>query len=72
MHIREPGAKSGAMHTADLMEGLELFVIGVGGVFVNLFLVYAAISLTGWLIRRRERTEQSEQPEGLQGGAGEG
>jgi Na+-transporting methylmalonyl-CoA/oxaloacetate decarboxylase gamma subunit len=43
------------MSTSNLMEGLQLFIVGFGGVFANLVLVYVAISVTGWLIRWRDR-----------------
>ncbi len=45
------------MNTSNLMEGLQLLIIGFGGVFANLVLVYVAISVTGWLLRMRERRE---------------
>lgn len=47
------------MHTEYLVEGLQLFVIGFGGVFCNLILIYLTIALLGWVLRARR-----EAPEG--------
>jgi len=50
------------MDTSNLMEGLQLFLIGFGGVFLNLVLINVAISLLGWFYREKKHEEPVKDP----------
>ena len=47
------------MHTEYLPDGLQIFAIGFGGVFVNLMLIYAAMTVLGLLLRERPKTDDA-------------
>ena len=47
------------MHTEHLANGLQIFAIGFGGVFVNLIVIYLAILLIGRVLQGREAPEKS-------------
>jgi Na+-transporting methylmalonyl-CoA/oxaloacetate decarboxylase gamma subunit len=47
------------MHTEHLAEGLQIFAIGLGGVFVNLIVVYLAILGIGRLLQGRDAPEKT-------------
>lgn len=46
------------MHTEHLAEGLQIFAIGLGGVFVNLMVIYVAILLMGRILAGRDAPEK--------------
>jgi Na+-transporting methylmalonyl-CoA/oxaloacetate decarboxylase gamma subunit len=39
------------MHTEHLVEGLQIFAIGFGGVFVNLVVIYLTMLLIGRILQ---------------------
>jgi len=47
------------LHTEHLVEGLQIFAIGFGGVFVNLIVIYGAILLLGRLLPGFDKPEQA-------------
>ncbi|MFH2006813.1 MAG: hypothetical protein ABI333_09540 [bacterium] len=47
------------MHTEYLTDGLQIFAIGFGGVFVNLMLIYAAMAVLGLALRERPKTDDA-------------
>ncbi len=46
------------MHTEYLPDGLQIFAIGFGGVFVNLMLIYGAMTVLGLLLRERPTSDE--------------
>lgn len=51
------------MHTEHLVEGLQIFAIGFGGVFVNLILIYLTMLLIGWILQRLDAPEKAAHHE---------
>ncbi len=47
------------MHTEHLAQGLEIFVIGLGGVFANLALIYLVTLLVAWALKGLESSGRS-------------
>jgi Na+-transporting methylmalonyl-CoA/oxaloacetate decarboxylase gamma subunit len=47
------------MHTEYLAEGLQIFVIGFGGVFVNLIAIYGMMLLIGRILRGFDAPEKT-------------
>lgn len=47
------------MHTEYLADGLQIFAIGFGGVFVNLIVIYATILLIGRVLRGFDKPEDA-------------
>jgi len=47
------------VHTEYLAKGLQIFVIGFGGVFVNLIVIYLAMLLIGRTLQGRDSPEKT-------------
>jgi Na+-transporting methylmalonyl-CoA/oxaloacetate decarboxylase gamma subunit len=47
------------VHTEYLVDGLQIFAIGFGGVFVNLILIYLTMLLIGWILQRFDAPEKA-------------
>jgi Na+-transporting methylmalonyl-CoA/oxaloacetate decarboxylase gamma subunit len=43
------------MDVGNMKEGLRIFAVGFGGVFVNLLLIMAAMRLLGWGVAAMEK-----------------
>jgi hypothetical protein len=49
------------MNVGNLEAGLRIFIVGFGGVFVNLMLIWGTLKILGWGVARMARAK--EQPE---------
>ncbi len=47
------------MHTEYLADGLQIFAIGFGGVFINLIMIYGAMLLIGRILQGRDSPEKT-------------
>lgn len=47
------------MHTEHLVEGLQIFAIGFGGVFVNLIVIYLMMLLIGRVLKGFDASEKT-------------
>ena len=50
------------MHTEYLNEGLQIFAIGLGGVFLSLLLIYFGVIGLGAALKERPKSETKTDP----------
>lgn len=48
------------MNTEHLLQGLQVFIIGVGGVFLVLVILWICIALLGRILGQRPEAKQGE------------